>query len=165
LDEAIRVARMTQTGLAEQIGVTRSTVYRWRNGLKSPTTDEIEVLARALRVDRDWLAIGTGPMGPTGLSVWSQEVIQQALDAVRIPEKKIKEAHLPASDDRGSARRWPASQPAPPKVLDHQLDSQSIYFASGGRYWFSVRGQTVPVEAARVNEAVDYARRLVSACM
>lgn len=49
---------MTQTELAEKLGVTQGTVGRWEKALKEPDLETISQIAKALEVDPRWLAFG-----------------------------------------------------------------------------------------------------------
>lgn len=51
---------LIQAEVAEMVNTASSTLTRWRRGSK-PQRNMLTMLAKALNVDRDWLAKGTGP--------------------------------------------------------------------------------------------------------
>jgi RNA polymerase primary sigma factor len=70
---------MTRTRLAELIGVTLNTANQWFGGRKPPTAKQHDALARALHVDRNWLATGAGPMKTATLDAQREEYRRQAV--------------------------------------------------------------------------------------
>jgi transcriptional regulator with XRE-family HTH domain len=60
---ARRIAGISQQGLADTLGVTRSAVSNWESdsGVR-PATHRLAVLARTLHVGFEWLATGRGEM-------------------------------------------------------------------------------------------------------
>lgn len=59
--ESIMAERgLTQTDVAHRINTSSSTLTRWRRGVK-PQRNMLDILARALGVEMEWLALGTGP--------------------------------------------------------------------------------------------------------
>jgi RNA polymerase primary sigma factor len=55
-------ANITQSKLARLVNVSQPAVSGWLSGEKLPTTDNLETIARALRVNFQWLAEGKGRM-------------------------------------------------------------------------------------------------------
>jgi transcriptional regulator with XRE-family HTH domain len=61
--QARRVATLSQTALAELLGVNRSAVAQWeRLGGSQPTSGNLSKLAVATSVQYEWLATGRGRM-------------------------------------------------------------------------------------------------------
>lgn len=57
---ARRLAELCARELAEQLGRNASTVYRWEYGLRTPSFEDLEAVARITRVDLAWLLTGQG---------------------------------------------------------------------------------------------------------
>ncbi|HXF08357.1 MAG TPA: helix-turn-helix transcriptional regulator [Candidatus Acidoferrales bacterium] len=67
IGQRIQLAReksgMSQTRLAELLGVTRSACSQWESGSgTSPRRERLEQLAKLLSVNYEWLATGRGSM-------------------------------------------------------------------------------------------------------
>lgn len=63
---ALRMERgMSQSELAQELGVTRQTVSRWEQGLMTPSTDRLIDAARVFHMSLDELVNG-GPPAPEG---------------------------------------------------------------------------------------------------
>lgn len=45
LPVARKIANLTQKGLAEKLGVSESTVYKWEKGLSEPTVSQAQLIA------------------------------------------------------------------------------------------------------------------------
>jgi transcriptional regulator with XRE-family HTH domain len=61
--QARRVATLSQTALADLLGVNRSAVAQWeRQGGSQPTSGNLSKLAVATSVQYEWLATGRGRM-------------------------------------------------------------------------------------------------------
>ena len=62
----IKIARVhqsrSQAWLAEEIGVTQSSVHQWEAGKSEPTTNNLSLIAQVLSVRFEWLATGAGEM-------------------------------------------------------------------------------------------------------
>jgi transcriptional regulator with XRE-family HTH domain len=57
--QARRTSKLTQTGLAQKLGVSRSAVAQWENpGGSQPSTANLARLAGALECSFEWLATG-----------------------------------------------------------------------------------------------------------
>lgn len=54
LRQARRYNRMTQTELAAEVGVHRTTLVRWESGMSEPSPEQIEQLAVATSTPADW---------------------------------------------------------------------------------------------------------------
>jgi transcriptional regulator with XRE-family HTH domain len=52
--------RMTQSGLADAVGVTKNTVSEWERGRPPRELAKLSKLAEVLRVDTQWLLHGPG---------------------------------------------------------------------------------------------------------
>lgn len=59
--------RMNWQEVAERVGVTRQTLYKWRSGKSSPSPQDLAAFARETNVEYRWLATGEGPMRFTGI--------------------------------------------------------------------------------------------------
>lgn len=63
--QARRKSQLTQTGVAELLGINRSAVAQWeRPGGSKPTATNLSRLALATHVGFEWLATGRGRMSP-----------------------------------------------------------------------------------------------------
>jgi len=60
LREALDASGLTQTGFAEAIGVSQSTVSMWLSGVRRPDRKLIHTIAGVLRVSPTWLDYGEG---------------------------------------------------------------------------------------------------------
>lgn len=60
---AARRDRFTQTSLARELGITRSSVSQWESGDTEPTPEKLRSVAILTGVDYDWLATGRGESG------------------------------------------------------------------------------------------------------
>lgn len=57
--QARRTSKLTQTGLAQKLGVSRSAVAQWENpGGSQPSVSNLALLATALDCSFEWLATG-----------------------------------------------------------------------------------------------------------
>lgn len=61
---ARKFRKHSQTWLAEEVGVTQSSVQQWEAGKSEPTTNNLSLIAQALAVSFEWLATGSGVMLP-----------------------------------------------------------------------------------------------------
>lgn len=64
LAEARRDRRLSQTGLATLLAVTRGAVGQWETGQTSPSAENLSEAAVRLGVSYDWLATGRGGKAP-----------------------------------------------------------------------------------------------------
>jgi transcriptional regulator with XRE-family HTH domain len=66
LNERIKLVRkhmkLTQTGFAGRIGVTRDVVASWENGRVEPPEAVIRLICREQGISYDWLRFGAEPM-------------------------------------------------------------------------------------------------------
>jgi len=53
---------MTVRALAEQLGRTTGTVYRWEQARRDPCLDDLRAIAALLDVELGWLVSGRGAM-------------------------------------------------------------------------------------------------------
>ncbi|WP_374537207.1 helix-turn-helix domain-containing protein [Chitinimonas taiwanensis] len=66
--QARKEAGLSQTSLADLVGVRQSAVSEWEAGRSDPTTDSLSATAIALGVAFEWLATGRGEMRVGGLT-------------------------------------------------------------------------------------------------
>lgn len=58
---AREAAKLTQSGLAERVGVQPMQVSRWERGEAEPRSSNLEDIAIACGCDAGWLLTGLGP--------------------------------------------------------------------------------------------------------
>ena len=84
--KAIREQRgLTQADLAKQLGITRSSVNAWEQGISVPSTQYIVELAGLFKVSTDYL-LGidtTATVNVSGLSDEDIQLVQQLIDHLR----------------------------------------------------------------------------------
>lgn len=84
--KAIREQRgLTQADLAKQLGITRSSVNAWEQGISVPSTQYIVELAGLFKVSADYL-LGidtTATVNVSGLSDEDIQLVQQLIDHLR----------------------------------------------------------------------------------
>lgn len=54
--------RLTQKEIGEILGVSQPTVADWEKGVRTPSIEQVELLAKTLRVSPGWLAFNEGVM-------------------------------------------------------------------------------------------------------
>lgn len=84
--KAIREQKdLTQADLAKQLGITRSSVNAWEQGISVPSTQYIVELAGLFRVSADYLLgiDATATVNVSGLFEDDIHVIQQLVDHLR----------------------------------------------------------------------------------
>jgi transcriptional regulator with XRE-family HTH domain len=59
---AVALRREPRTTVAKRLGIARSTLVNWCNGLTAPTVEQVRSLAQLLNVSDSWLAFGSGDM-------------------------------------------------------------------------------------------------------
>ena len=59
---ARKFRKHSQAWLAEEVGVTQSSVQQWEAGKSEPTTNNLSLIAQSLSVSFEWLATGFGTM-------------------------------------------------------------------------------------------------------
>jgi transcriptional regulator with XRE-family HTH domain len=99
LNIAIEAAGITQSKLALAVGASQPAVSQWLTGRKVPSGDNLDALAGALRVNRDWLMTGAGRM----------KVPNPAADRVEYQTQAIwdfRPAPLDGGRDFGNANVW-----------------------------------------------------------
>lgn len=89
LKELRKKAGLTQSGLANAIGASLLTIFRWEKGERQPRMDEIKKLAQALNVTDDELLNGKQETGTWQLRIevandFRQEVIDVSQKVPRI---------------------------------------------------------------------------------
>ena len=77
--------QMTQTTLAKQLGITRSSVNAWEIGISVPSTQYIVELAEIFHVSTDYLlGVSSSVVLPvTGLSEQDIQIVYQLIDYIR----------------------------------------------------------------------------------
>lgn len=65
INTARKARKRSQGWLAEQAGVNQSAVSHWETGLTEPTTNNLSLIAQALRISFEWLTTGRGEMDVT----------------------------------------------------------------------------------------------------
>jgi transcriptional regulator with XRE-family HTH domain len=58
--EGKRGARLTRADFAEMVGVSQPTASDWFNGNRTPSLEQVEMIAKRLGVEPAWLAYGAG---------------------------------------------------------------------------------------------------------
>ncbi len=84
--KAIREQRgLTQADLAKQLGITRSSVNAWEQGISVPSTQYIVELAGLFKVSADYLLgiYTTATVNVSGLSDEDIQLVQQLIDHLR----------------------------------------------------------------------------------
>lgn len=77
--------QMTQTELAKQLGITRSSVNAWELGISVPSTQYIVELAHFFKVSADYL-LGiekTASIGVSGLGEKDLDLVYQLVEHLR----------------------------------------------------------------------------------
>ena len=74
--------RLTQAGLAEQLGVTDNAVTQWETGRATPRAERLEAIARTLGVMVSWLVTGEEPAGPAAAETASETEVLTLLRAI-----------------------------------------------------------------------------------
>lgn len=64
-----RAEKFTQTALAKELGITRSSVSQWESGDTEPTPEKLRAIAVLTGVDYEWLATNRGGPSFSGKSV------------------------------------------------------------------------------------------------
>lgn len=80
---------MTQTQLAKQLGITRSSVNAWEMGISVPSTQYIVELANIFRVSTDYLlgVSNTASISVTGLTEKDIQLVHSIVAHLREREK------------------------------------------------------------------------------
>src|SRR5262245_16319136 len=99
LGEALRASDITQSKLAELVGTSQPAVSQWLRGLKSPTSENLKLLARVLSVRLEWLQIGEGRMRERDVAAERAAYREAALWGFR-------EAPPDGGRDYGNANVW-----------------------------------------------------------
>lgn len=87
--DRIRVLReqkgFTQTDLAKQLGITRSSVNAWEQGISVPSTQYIVELAQIFKVSTDYLLCvdNTATVSVTGLTQKDIELVHSVICHLR----------------------------------------------------------------------------------
>ena len=73
---------MSQSELANRLGVTRSAVNAWESGISTPTARYVAALAKLFRVSADYL-LGTEADLRVSLEGYSDEEVKLVLDLIQ----------------------------------------------------------------------------------
>ena len=76
----------SQAWLAEEVGVSQSSVHQWEAGKAEPTTNNLSLIAQALSVRFEWLATGFGDMLPSELTQTENLVSWHSSEEIQILE-------------------------------------------------------------------------------
>ena len=80
LKAARQLRKKSQIWVADEVGVTQSSVSLWELGKGDPTTENMERIAQALNINYHWLLTGEGDMYETDM---------QPATVITIPEKPV----------------------------------------------------------------------------
>jgi transcriptional regulator with XRE-family HTH domain len=109
LHTAMTEAGLNQRDLAEQVGAHHNRVGEWVRGTRWPNIRHLASLAYVLKVDLDWLLLGTPGHAPAPKTVSGQLAIELAreLAALAPPLVLIAEraAHITAGSSSGPSRK------------------------------------------------------------
>jgi len=89
IDERIKDLRkqlnLTQAELAENLGITRSSVNAWEQGISVPSTKYLIELAKTFKTSTDYLLglENTSPLDISGLEVKDAEMIYNMVNHLR----------------------------------------------------------------------------------
>lgn len=83
---------ITQTALAKQLGITRSSVNAWELGISVPSTQYLVELAALFKVSTDYLL---GLDGSSALSVAGLEEEDIQIIHALIAHLRMKNSHIP----------------------------------------------------------------------
>jgi SOS-response transcriptional repressor LexA len=158
LTEGRQERRLSQTGLARVLGVSRGAVGQWETGQTAPSTENLAAAAIELRVSFDWLATGRPPKmsaapeaGTAGRGLRHIPVVSW-ISAGRLADASsqipVEDVPLLAFADLGrgeffalkvqgdSMDRW---SPEGSTIVINRADRDLV---AGRGYVFSVRGET-----------------------
>ena len=65
LKTARQERRLSQSELADRVGLSQSTIAQWESGHHSPRPSHLDRVAAALAANRKWLETGIGPQTPS----------------------------------------------------------------------------------------------------
>jgi transcriptional regulator with XRE-family HTH domain len=99
--------KVGQKHVGALLGVSQSAYGRWENGLKEPSLDTVDALAKILGVRLDWLVRGVGPMeseqSPTFPEEW--ERLQRATAERITPPASGRGIVVPRPASRGLEKK------------------------------------------------------------
>src|SRR2546425_8851268 len=75
---ALKDAGITQSYVAEQIGSTQAAISQWCTGRKVPTAENLEMIARSLGLNRQWLELGVGAVRTVDLAAQRDDYQRRA---------------------------------------------------------------------------------------
>jgi len=97
--------KLTQTVLAEQVGVHLTQIQRYENGSAQPTLDIIRKLAIALSVSADMLIFDESERGPDDGLKWQFDAIRQFDKEDRLLAEGVLEGLILKHQAKQSAAR------------------------------------------------------------
>lgn len=86
INTARNYRKHSQAWLAEEVGVSQSSVHQWEAGKSEPTTHNLSLIAQALSVRFEWLATGTGDMLPSEVTQTENLVSWHSSEEIKILE-------------------------------------------------------------------------------
>lgn len=86
------VQNMTQTDLAKQLGITRSSVNAWEMGISVPSTQYIVELASIFKISTDYL-LGVGTFSSVCISGLTEEDIHIVYSLISHLRQKNSSIH------------------------------------------------------------------------
>lgn len=87
---------MTQSDLAKRLGITRSSVNAWEQGISVPSTQYIIELARLFKVSTDYLldVDSSAPLNTSGLSDQDIYILYELIERLRSLNSSTEEDNL-----------------------------------------------------------------------
>src|ERR1700736_6546660 len=87
LVKALKDRNLTQNALGKRIGASQAAVSHWCKGNKEPTDSNLDAIATAIGINRDWLQHGMGQMRSIDLGAQRGEYMRDAYWGFRIGPK------------------------------------------------------------------------------
>jgi transcriptional regulator with XRE-family HTH domain len=114
LNTAMTEAGLKQRDLAEQVGAHHNRVNEWVRGTRWPSIGHLASLAQVLKVDLDWLLLGTPGRAPEPAAASGRRAIELAheLAALAPPLVLIAEraAHITAGSSSTPSTKTPRTR-------------------------------------------------------
>jgi transcriptional regulator with XRE-family HTH domain len=105
LNTAMTEAGFKQRGLAEQVGAHHNRVGEWVRGTRWPSIRHLASLAHVLKVDIDWLLLGTPAHAPEPAAASGQRAIELAHEIAQLAPPLVliaeRAAHITAGSSSG----------------------------------------------------------------
>lgn len=99
LKKAMAAAFITQSKLAALLGTTQSAVSQWLSGKKDPSPENLNDIAKHLRIERRWLVDGIPPMR-------ADDANADRAAYTRLVDWRFREAPKDGGRDYGNANVW-----------------------------------------------------------